>query len=96
MELNREVNRETRRLKREYFKGKLEDTKGDLRATWEVLGEALRGRRSARGSEPCKYFDKGGTGVTDGKEIADGFCEFYCGVGPELAGKIRPVKDRDF
>ena len=67
-----------------------------MKATWEVLGEALRGRRSSRGGEPCKYFVKNGVGITDGKEIADGFCDFYCGVGPQLAGKIKPVKDKDF
>ena len=33
-----------RRLKREYFDQRLEGIKGDLKATWEVLGEVLRGR----------------------------------------------------
>ena len=32
-------------------------------------------------------------GVTDGHEIANGFCEFYCKIGPELAAKIGQEKD---
>ena len=34
-----------RRLKMAYFDQRLGDIEGDLRATWEVLGEVIRGRR---------------------------------------------------
>ena len=43
--VTREVNKVRRRLRRAYFKRRVGEIKGDLRATWEVLGEALRGRR---------------------------------------------------
>ena len=86
--LCREVNKARRRLKRTYFRDKLESINGNLRATWQTLGEALRGRKSTKGGEPCKYFEKDGKGVTIGSEIANGFCDFYCKVGPELAAKI--------
>ena len=36
------------------------------------------------------------SGITDGGEIAQGFCDFYCKVGPELASKITKVKEREF
>ena len=50
VEVNREVNSMRRRLKREYFDQRLGEIGGDLKATWEVLGEVLRGRRgSGRG-----------------------------------------------
>ena len=45
VEVSREVNRTRRRLKREYFDQRLGEIGGDLRATWEVLGEALRGQK---------------------------------------------------
>ena len=45
VEVNREVNRLRRRLKREYFDQRMGEISGDLRATWEVLGEVLRGRK---------------------------------------------------
>ena len=44
-EVNQEVNILRRRLKRGYFDQRLGEIRGDLRATWEVLGEVLRGRR---------------------------------------------------
>ena len=94
--VNREVNRTRRQLKRKYFKDKLEETKGDLKAIWEVLGEALKGRRSTKGSGSCKYFVSNGSGIANGQEIAEGFCKFYCNVGPELASKIRLDKDCTF
>ena len=85
-EVTREVNRERQRLKRNYFKDKLEEVKGDLRLTWEVLGEVLRGRKGKQAE--CGYFEDEGVGVTDGSKISQGFCDFYCNVGPKLAAKI--------
>ena len=96
VEVSREVNRERRRLKREYFDQRLGEIKGDLKATWGVLGEVLRGRRSGRNGATCGYFDKDGVGVTDGDRIVGGFCDFYCQVGPELAGRIAKERDGAF
>ena len=90
------VNAARRRLKRAYFAQRMEDIKGDLRGTWEVLGELLRGRKDKRGGSTCKYFVKNGVGVTDGKQIAQGFCDFYCKVGPELAAKIKADRSMTF
>ena len=83
------VNSARRRLKRQYFEERMEDIKGDLRATWEVLGELLRGRKVKRNESACRYFLKDGVGITGGDQIAQGFCDFYCRVGPELAAKIK-------
>ena len=88
-QLCRDINKARRQLKRTYFKEKLEETNGNLRATWQILGEAIRGRSSIKGGESCKYFEKEGAGITDGKDIADGFCDFYCNVGPNLAARIK-------
>ena len=65
-------------------------------ATWEILGEALRGRKKSMGEGVCRFFEENGRGITEGKDIANGFCNFYCKVGPDLAGKIPAVQDRDF
>ena len=81
VDVNREVNRTRRRLKRAYFDQRFEDIQGDLRATWEVLGEVLRGRRGRRTGATCGYFNKDGVGVTEGAGIVGGFCDFYCQVG---------------
>ena len=96
VEVSREVNRMRRRLKREYFDQRLGEIGGDMRATWEVLGEVLRGRRGRGNGAACGYFKGEGVGVTDGDEIARGFCDFYCQVGPKLASRIGGVRDGAF
>ena len=44
VEVSRDVNR-MRRLKRENFNQRLADIAGNMRGTWGVLGEVLRGER---------------------------------------------------
>ena len=95
-EVCKEVNRARQRLKRAYFKEQMDDIKGDLKATWEVLGEVLKGQKRRKDGVACRYFEKDGIGVTDGDMIAKGFCDFYCNVGPDLASKIRSNDSGDF
>ena len=64
--VKRQVNSTRQRLKRAYFVQRLGEIKGDLRATWEVLGEALRGRRGRSSGATCGYFNKGGVGSQRG------------------------------
>ena len=52
--------------------------------------------RVRRRENNCKYFEQGERGITDGNEIARGFCDFYCKVGPELAAKIWLEGDQNF
>ena len=92
--VSKEVNRVRQRLKRSYFKKKLDEVKGDLRLTWEVLGEVLKGRKGRDRGPNCGYFEKEGEGVTGGDQIAEGFCDFYCNVGPKLAARI-PKERKD-
>ena len=87
-EVTREVNRMRQRLKRVYFDQRMGEIQGDLRATWEVLNELMRGRPGRGGAGVCRYFEQDGVGVTDGAKIAEGFCDFYCRVGPELAARL--------
>ena len=88
-EVNKKVNKMRKALKKQYFQEKLEERVGNLRAMWEVLGEALTGRRGKDRSSTCRYFFENGKGITDGQKIAQGFCDFYCQVGPKLAAKIK-------
>ena len=85
-----------RALKKKYFQEKLNEMIGDLRATWEILGEALSGRRGKSKGSSCRYFSKDGQAVTEGQAIADGFCDFYCQVGPKLAAKIPKEHTKGF
>ena len=96
VEVTKQVNAMRQKLKRTYFQQKLERIKGNLKATWEVLGEALRGKKSKLGEAPCAYFEENGVGITDGKQIVKGFCDFYCKIGPELAKKVPTEPERNF
>ena len=71
-ETQREVNRMNLRLKRAYFQEKIEEAKGDLKTTWEVLGEVLRGKGGRKSGVACGHFEKDGVGLTDRDEIAGG------------------------
>ena len=95
VEVSKEVNRMRRRLKREYFDRRMGEIAGDLRATWEVLGEVLKGRKGRAGSV-CGYFEKEGVPITQGAEIAGGFCDFYCQVGPKLAARLGREREGAF
>ena len=48
-EVSRKVNSMRRKLKRDYFDQRLGEIGRDMRATWKVLGEVLRGRRGGEG-----------------------------------------------
>ena len=67
VEVSKEVNRLRRKLKREYFDQRLGEISGDMRATWEVLGEVIRGRRGRGNGAACGYFKGEGVGITDGQ-----------------------------
>ena len=47
-------------------------------------GEVLRGQRGA----VCHYFEQGGAAVTEGGQLAPGFCNFYSQVGPKLSSRL--------
>jgi hypothetical protein len=42
------------------------------------------------------FFKKDGVGLTDKKEIAEWFCEFYSQVGPKLAARIKKEREGAF
>ena len=95
-EVNKEVNRTRKSLKKQYFATKFEECIGDLRATWETLGEAMSGRRGKKQGAVCPYFTSGGEVITDGEKIAKGFCKFYCQVRPKLAAQVPKEQHRVF
>ena len=53
--------------------------------SWQISCNEPSG---GRGGDVCRYFKQDGVGVTDGGKIAEGFCDFYCQVGPKLAARL--------
>ena len=91
VEVMRDINRMRRRLRRAHF----DQIFGDLKGTWEVLEDALRGRRVRSTGGTCGYFNMDGVGVIGG-QVTGGFCDFYCKVGPKLAARLGSVQDGAF
>ena len=56
----------------------------------------LSGQRGKKKGSPCRYSVLEGEAVTDGQEIANGFCDLYCQVGPKLAAKILKEQSKKF
>ena len=38
---------------------------------------------------PCRKFSNNGIGITDPKQIANGFNQYFANIGPALASSIR-------
>ena len=45
--------------------------------------------RQGKKDTPCRTFNRDGSSVTGGSQIAGAFCDFFTNVGPDLASKVR-------
>jgi hypothetical protein len=67
----------------------LEDKKHDVKETWKILNSVIK-RKSYNTGVTDQFVSKDNKILTDKKDIANGFNEFFVNVGPELAKKIEP------
>ena len=72
--------------KRNYYDYKINEAKGNLKATWKILNEIINKRKS-RTKFPSSfiYDDKK---IKDPVEIADKFCNFFTNIGSNLFNKL--------
>lgn len=80
------LNSLIRKCKREYYYKKFENTKNSIRKTWKTINALIGKGKSDR--EQCTFQTDKGDQVTDPKQIADSFNEFFVNIGPQLASKI--------
>ena len=59
-----------------------------MRKTWVTILEII-GSKKRKVSLP-DYFNNNGKFITECAEIAEGFNDFFSGIGPELASSITP------
>ena len=72
--------------KRLYYEEKLESTKSNIKRTWKILNEILN-----RKTKPVKLpsvFKYDNRETSNADEIANGFCEYFTNIGPNLAKNI--------
>jgi hypothetical protein len=72
--------------KKAYYEKRFDAVKNNQKATWKLINEFINKR--ARSSSLPSSFKKGSCTLTDPKDIANSFCNFFANIGPELASKI--------
>lgn len=91
-------NKTKRLAKKSYYKGKFQESQGtiqgNIRQTWKLINEITNKNKSS--SELLDNFMKGDNIITDPNEIANNFNQYFVNVGPKLAEKIPPSKQREF
>ena len=70
----------------QYYTSLLENSKGNFRATWNVINEILNKKRVK--STNVNYLMHNGKRCTDNKRIANIFNNFFKNIGPSLANNL--------
>ena len=81
------LNKVKKIAKRRYYLSEFDTKLGDMKSTWRLIDE-VTGRK--RDSTPLpKHFNlPDGSTTSTQKEVADGFNNFFCKIGPTLATNI--------
>ena len=80
-------NHALREAKKEYYHGKLISCQNDSKETWRLLNE-ITDRKCRKGHQNISYLEVDGTEITDKKEIATRFNNFFSIAGSEVAGSL--------
>ena len=78
------LNTTIKLAKQNYYSNQLEHERGNMRNTWKILNSFLRCSKKS----PSRKFSHGGIDITDPKQIANGFNQYFANVGPALASSI--------
>ena len=90
-----EVGRLRLSLKRSFFAKRLDEAGKNSKAAWRVLHDFIG--KTGRTKDPLsRTFSTSNGMVTDDHGISEAFCEFYTGIGPQLAGKIKQPASGSF
>lgn len=79
-----------RNSERFYYKNKFNTCSGNLKETWKNINEILN--RDKRSKRISKHFIHNNTKITDHKQIANLFNDYFTNIGPNLANKISNAK----
>ena len=93
---NRIYTKLVRTAKKTYYDTKFTDFSTNMRKTWDTIREVI-GSKKHRENIP-DYFRNNGRLLIESLDIAEGFNDFFSGIGPKLANEIPPsnVNFKDF
>ena len=83
---NKIYNKVRRSAKRLYYDDKFKEFSKDMRKTWDTIRNVM-GTNKRRENIP-DFFKSNDKIISGALEIAEGFNEFFSGIGPELASTI--------
>ena len=74
-----------RTAEKQYYSGKLDLVKGNMKKTWAVLNEIMGKKRDHKSIQELHVDNNI---ISDQQQIANKFNDFFINVGPNLAKKI--------
>lgn len=92
IEYRNKYNKLKRIAKERYFQSLFDQSKNDMKKTWQTLN-SLIGRTRDK-SNIHSLFKYKGKVINDPTAIADGFCDYFSNIGPQLSATI-PVSSKD-
>ena len=85
LNIRNQVKRLLYKLGKNYYSQKIEECKGDMKATWKVLKRAIKQPRKSSNIEKIQYM---GNEITDTKMIAEVCNEHFVTIGKKLADEV--------
>ena len=79
--------------KKNYYHNQFNKFKSDIKSTWNEI-KIILNKNTSTGLP--SYFEINGSKISNHKDIANSFNEFFNSVGPDLASKIAVEKDKSY
>ena len=83
-----------RLAKSQYYHTQFENFKSDIKKTWNQINEILSKKKKS--ADLPKYFFDGNKTLTESKDIANCFNNFFCSIGPSLANTIISPRNKAY
>ena len=83
---NKVFKKANRLEKRKYYKKKFDNYANDMKKTWATINSLVK-RKKSKSDIPCIFKDENLT-YSNFFDIAEGFNNFFCGIGQKLANEI--------
>lgn len=82
------LNRLLKSTKNNYYKNKLNNVHGDCKKTWEIINDATNYKLKVKNSRKLNIYNDSGDLVTNNKENANLFNNYFINVGSKMAEEI--------
>ena len=88
------LQKDIRRAKSQYYHRKFENYKSDIKNTWKQINEVIHKKKKT--PDLPKYFLENDKILTENKDIANCFNNFFSQIGPKLAKSIKSPPNKSY